>query len=91
MGDTQLLGGLAQGPVIAVHWQAVRPQQGDKFGAIAVAAIGQLGTAFSQQFAFVAGASTATEAKADHQQPGGRPQGKEARAKIVPNRPETLD
>ena len=42
MGDTQLLGGLAQGLPITPGSLAIRLQQGDQFGVIAVAPVGQL-------------------------------------------------
>ena len=67
MGDTQLLGGLAQGLPITPGRLAIRRQQSDEFGVIAVAPIGQLGAAFPQDFVGPLGAARATQAQGQRQ------------------------
>jgi len=91
MGDTKAFGSLAQGPVIAVQLQAMGRQQGDKFAAIAVTPIGQLGTALPQQFTFLVNTTATTKTKANHKQPWAGPQGGSAKAPAVLERPARLD
>ena len=67
MGDTQLLGCLAQGLPITPSRLAICRQQSDEFGVIAVAPIGQLGAAFAEKLVGPLGAAHATQAQGQRQ------------------------
>jgi hypothetical protein len=68
MGDTKLLGGKAQGPVIAPHALTMGLQQRQEFGAIAVAPVCQLGASLPQELALLIDATAAAQAQGNREQ-----------------------
>jgi hypothetical protein len=68
MGDTKLLGSIAQGPLIAAHALTMGPQQRHEFGAIAVAAVGQLGASLPQELALLMDATATAQTQGNRKQ-----------------------